>query len=33
MKAKTLELPASHLSIISHPREVSELILEAAGHD
>ncbi|EWY35799.1 hydrolase [Skermanella stibiiresistens SB22] len=32
MEAKTIELPASHLSIISHPREVSELILEAAGH-
>jgi len=32
MGAKTVELPASHLSIISHPREVSELILEAAGH-
>jgi pimeloyl-ACP methyl ester carboxylesterase len=31
MGAKTIELPASHLSIISHPREVSELILEAAG--
>lgn len=31
MAAKTIELPASHLSIISHPREVSELILEAAG--
>jgi pimeloyl-ACP methyl ester carboxylesterase len=33
MGAKTIELPASHLSIISHPREVSELILEAAGFD
>lgn len=32
MKARTIELPASHLSIISHPREVSALILEAAGH-
>jgi len=32
MGAKTIELPASHLSLISHPREVSELILEAAGH-
>ncbi|MGK6317366.1 alpha/beta hydrolase [Neorhizobium sp. DT-125] len=32
MGAKTIELPASHLSIISQPREVSELVLEAAGH-
>lgn len=32
MRAKTIELPASHLSIISHPQEVSALILEAAGH-
>ncbi|KAB2757404.1 alpha/beta fold hydrolase [Brucella anthropi] len=32
MGAQTIELPASHLSIISRPREVSELILEAAGH-
>jgi hypothetical protein len=30
MEAKTIELPASYLSIL-HPREVSELILEAAG--
>nr|MEA2797439.1 hypothetical protein [Phenylobacterium sp.] len=32
MKAKTIELPASHLGIISHPREIADLILEAAGH-
>lgn len=32
MNAKTIELKASHLSLISHPHEVSELILEAAGH-
>jgi hypothetical protein len=32
MRAKTIELQASHLSLISHPREVSELILEASGH-
>lgn len=31
MKAHTIELPASHVSLISRPREVAELILEAAG--
>jgi pimeloyl-ACP methyl ester carboxylesterase len=31
MGAKTIELKASHLSLISHPHEVAELILEAAG--
>jgi pimeloyl-ACP methyl ester carboxylesterase len=31
MGAKTIELKASHLSLISHPQEVTELILEAAG--
>lgn len=31
MKAKTIELKASHLSMISHPHEVADLILEAAG--
>ncbi len=31
MGAKTIELPSSHVSMISHPREVSNLILEAAG--
>jgi pimeloyl-ACP methyl ester carboxylesterase len=31
MKAKTIELEASHLGIISHPREIADLILEAAG--
>lgn len=31
MGAKTIELKASHLSLISHPHEVSELILQAAG--
>jgi len=30
MNAKTIELPASHLSLISHPDEISRLILEAA---
>ena len=31
MGATTIELPSSHLSLISHPREVSDLILEASG--
>ena len=32
MGAKTIELKSSHLSLISHPKEIAELILEAAGH-
>jgi pimeloyl-ACP methyl ester carboxylesterase len=31
MGAKTIEINSSHLSLISHPQEVSDLILEAAG--
>lgn len=31
MNAKTIEIAASHLSLISHPDEVAGLILEAAG--
>ena len=31
MGAKTIEVAASHLSLISHPDEISALILEAAG--
>jgi pimeloyl-ACP methyl ester carboxylesterase len=31
MKAKTVELRSSHVSLISHPREVASLILQAAG--
>jgi pimeloyl-ACP methyl ester carboxylesterase len=31
MKAKTIELESSHVSLISHPREITELILEAAA--
>jgi pimeloyl-ACP methyl ester carboxylesterase len=31
MGAKTIEVPASHLSLISHPHEIANLILEAAG--
>jgi pimeloyl-ACP methyl ester carboxylesterase len=31
MGAKTIELDASHLSLISHPEEIARLILEATG--
>jgi pimeloyl-ACP methyl ester carboxylesterase len=31
MKAKTIELASSHRSILSHPREIADLILQAAG--
>jgi pimeloyl-ACP methyl ester carboxylesterase len=31
MKASTIELRSSHVSLISHPREIAELILVAAG--
>jgi len=31
MGAKTVEVKASHLSLISHPDEIAKLILEAAG--
>jgi pimeloyl-ACP methyl ester carboxylesterase len=31
MGARTIEIDSSHLSLISHPKEVSDLILEAAG--
>src|SRR3984893_18362492 len=31
MDAKTIEVKASHLSLSSHPDEISQLILEAAG--
>ena len=31
MGAKTIEVKASHLSLISHPDEIAHLILEAAG--
>ena len=31
MGAKTIEVKASHLSLISHPDEIAKLILEAAG--
>ena len=32
MKAKTIEVKASHLSLISQPDEITALILEAAGY-
>ncbi len=31
MKAKTIELASSHVSLISHPREIADLIIEAAS--
>src|SRR5437773_3165354 len=31
MKATTVELEAGHLSIVSHPQEIADLILAAAG--
>ena len=33
MGAKTIEVKASHLSMISHPQVITRLILEAAGHE
>ena len=31
MKATTIELKSSHVSLVSHPREIADLILSAAG--
>jgi hypothetical protein len=31
MKATTVELDAGHLSLVSHPKQVADLILAAAG--
>lgn len=31
MKALTIELDAGHLAIVTHPREIADLILKAAG--
>ncbi|RTL51634.1 MAG: alpha/beta hydrolase [Bradyrhizobiaceae bacterium] len=31
MNAKTIEVDAGHLAMVSHPREIASLILEAAG--
>jgi pimeloyl-ACP methyl ester carboxylesterase len=32
MNATTIEINAGHLSLVSHPKEVADLILAAAGH-
>ena len=32
MGARTIELKSGHLSLISHPQEITDLILQAAGH-
>ena len=32
MNAKTVEVESSHLSFLSHPDDITRLILEAAGH-
>lgn len=32
MNAETIELASSHVSLISHPDQISRLILKAAGH-
>ena len=32
MNATTVELNAGHLSLVSHPKEIADLILAAAGH-
>lgn len=31
MNASTIELPSSHLSLVSHAKEITDLILEASG--
>jgi hypothetical protein len=31
MGAKTIEVKASHLSLISHPDDIANLILQASG--
>jgi len=31
MRAKTIEVDAGHLSLITHPQEITDLILDAAG--
>lgn len=31
MNARTIEVDASHVSLLSHPKEISDLVLEAAG--
>jgi pimeloyl-ACP methyl ester carboxylesterase len=32
MKAKTVEVNAGHLSLVSHPRDIADLIIATAGH-
>jgi pimeloyl-ACP methyl ester carboxylesterase len=32
MKATTIELDSSHVSLVSHPKEIADLILRAAGY-
>jgi hypothetical protein len=32
MKATTIELDSSHVSLVSHPKEIADLILLASGH-
>lgn len=32
MNAKTIEVDAGHLSLVSHPQQIADLILAAAGH-
>jgi len=32
MKAKTIELESSHVSLISHAKEIADLILAAAAY-
>jgi hypothetical protein len=31
MNAQTIEVESSHLSLVSHPQEIANLILKAAG--
>jgi pimeloyl-ACP methyl ester carboxylesterase len=33
MHATTIELASSHVSLVSHPKEIADLILLAAGHE
>jgi hypothetical protein len=32
MNAKTIDVKASHLALISHPEEITNLIVEGAGY-
>ena len=31
MQARTFEIDSGHLSMISHPQQISQLIMDAAG--